>query len=107
MPRAGNQTVTIPSGSVASSNFSLRGAAVGLFIPSGTLTGGTVNYHVSADGTTFIGLRDSAGVLLAQTVSGTMAWAAPSALLAAPFGRLVSNAAEGGARSITLATRGE
>ncbi len=106
--RLGTQTVTIPSGSVNSSAIALRGMDGVLIVPAGTITGGTVSYQASPDGgTTWVTVRTAAGAALATTVSGTMAWPLPSELLGASQVRLVSNAAEGAARTFTVLTAGD
>ena len=109
MPRLGTQIVTIAQGTTVSSAINLRAATSALVVPAGTLTGGTVSYQASADGgSTWTAVRDAAGAVLATAVpaGSVVAWPLPEALLGASAVRLVSNAAEGAARTFSVLVAG-
>lgn len=99
-------TVTIANGATVSSAVNTIGRAVhGVSLPA-AFTGTAISFQTSADGTTYQGLYDAAGSLISVTVTQARNYAIPSSIEAWPYFKVVSNAAEGGARTIQIAMRG-
>lgn len=78
----------------------------GIMTP-GALTGTSLSFLVSVDGTTFNPLYDANGNLVSVSASaGRFIAFDPTLYAAVPYVQVVSNAAEAAARSITLVLRG-
>lgn len=103
MSRVGTRTVTIASGQTVSGAVSLGGASlVGIITPA-ALTGTTLTFQASADGTTYVPVYTTAGVAASVTVAASRYTAVPPTTIpGAPYLKVVSGSAEGADRTITL-----
>lgn len=100
------RTVTIANAGTVSDALELNQATLLGVITPAALTGTEMSFQVSADGTTYVALYDGSG--LAYSVYVGTSRAVPldgAAFMGWRFVKVVSNAAEGGARSITLVAR--
>ena len=80
-------------------------AMFGLVIPS-AFTGTSISFTVSADNSTFQTLYDSNGNEVTLAVAASRSFDLPSALASWPYWKVVSNASEGGARSLVVVAKG-
>ena len=103
-----NETVdvTIANGATVSSAATLYGSRlVGIITPS-ALTGVAFTFQASADGSTFTAVYDTNGAAISATVS-TDQWVVldPADFAGIPYLKVVSGAAEGAGRTISLVVR--
>lgn len=100
------RTATIASGATDSDGVLLGiGALCGIVTPA-AFTGVTLALHVSADGTTFAALYDTAGAAVSVTVAPSRhVYIDPVLTAGWPYVRVVSGTAEAAARSVTLLVR--
>lgn len=105
--RAGwSRTATIANAAQLSSAIENKyGAELGLVVPA-AFTGTAVTFEVSADGTTYQGLYDTAGNAVSVTVAQGRSYVLPSELLPWPYFKVKSGSAEGGARTLTVVIKG-
>lgn len=99
-------TATIASGQTVSGAVALPSATMsGLILPA-AFTGTSISFQVSVDGSAYVALYDSSNALETVTVTQARAYSLnPTVFAGWPYAKLVSNAAEGGSRAITVVTR--
>jgi hypothetical protein len=98
------QTATIANGATVSSALTAAGfISFGVALPA-AFTGVALTFQVSADGTTYQALNNDAGAV-SITVAQGKSYALPAGLTAFPYFKIVSGAAEGGARSLVVAMK--
>lgn len=88
------------SGAIAIGDY----AMLGFQLPA-AFTGVAMTFQVSADGATYVPLRDQSGALITITVAQGNAYPFPDEVGAWPYVKLVSGTAEGGARTILIAAK--
>lgn len=103
--KSSGSTITIANGATDSSSIALGSYAQCGFILPAAFTGTAVSFKVSLDNSTFTALYDSANALVSVTVTQGRAYAFPISTFPFLFIKLVSNGAEGAARSITIASK--
>jgi len=97
---------TIANGGTTSGVVDLQGRGLVAFILPAAFTGTAITFQVSADGTNFYDCYNSANSQMTCTVTQGRAYMLdPGDLVAVRFIKLVSNAAEGAERTITLIAR--
>lgn len=95
-------TVTIANGQAISSVVESAGYRFfGLAMP-GAFTSASISFSVSADGTNFNPLYDSANALVSVTVAINRNYALPTTLAGWPYFKIVAVGNEGGARSLVV-----
>ena len=100
------KTATISNGGTTSTAVYCADAAIfGVVIPS-AFTGTSIGFTVSADGTTFQTLYDNTGTIVALTVAASRSLDLPTALAGWHSFKIVSNGAEGAARTIVVTLKG-
>jgi len=92
----------IANGGTVSDAISFQPFAQGGFVLPAAFTGTAVSFQVSADGVTYVALYDATNTLVSIAVTQGRGYAFPIALFAFGFVKIVSNGAEGGARTIQL-----
>jgi len=105
--RSSVKTLTIANGGTTSTTLDARQFAMfGLAVPA-AFTGTAISFLVSnVSGGTFQALYDSLGVVVSMAVTQGRSYDLPSALAAWPFIQIVSNGAEGGARTLLVMGKG-
>jgi hypothetical protein len=100
MNRISNPVFTIPSGSSASNSHDLHGQLAGLYFPA-AMTGTTVTFEASYDGTNFFGVVKDDGTAYSVTVTTNsytaLTW---QYFLGLRYIRVKSGGTEGAARTI-------
>lgn len=109
MPIATSQavvTATIANGGTLSDAVDLGASTVcGLILPA-AFTGTGLSFQVSADGVTYVALYDSSNTAESMTVTQGRAYSVnPSVFAGWQYAKVVSNAAEGASRAVTLVVR--
>jgi hypothetical protein len=98
--------VVIASSGTVSTTATIKGGYAGAVILPGTLTGTALKFKVSADGTTFTDLYDTAGSQISYTVAASRIVALPKDTFGGfPFIQLVSGSAEAADRTLIIVVR--
>lgn len=100
-------TVTIASGQTVSGALELNQATLLALRTPATLTGTAFSFQVSDDGTTYVALNDpDTGAAISMIVAASKGYSIDAALFVGwRYVKVVSNAAEGADRTITLVSR--
>ena len=98
-------TATIAINTAESTAIDLQGYAQAGFVLPAAFTGASVSFKVSADGTTYGALYDSANALVSITVTQARAYDFPIAVFPFRFVTTLSASNEAAARSIQIASK--
>ena len=102
---AKSPAVTIANGATDSSVLTIDNYSFGLFTIPSAFTGATVSFLVSADGVTFVPLRNASNTLISYTVTPSNAYPFPDEVGAAFAVKIRSASAEGAARTIVVSVK--
>ena len=104
--RLANFTATIAISATVSDAIDLGGASLNAIVTPLALTGTTMTFQGSHDGTTYNAIYDTAGAAVTVTVAASrFIPLAPSDFSGVRYIKVVSGSAEAAARSITLVGR--
>ena|SRR3990167_3423606 len=99
----GHESATIANGATSSGAIPNAGWAIASVVTPSAFTGTAISFTVS-DGQngTFSALYDKTGTLVSVPTAASRATDLPAELMPHPWMKIVSNAAEGAARTLTL-----
>lgn len=101
-----NTTLTIGNGATVSDALDLTGLAVVALVFPASMTGTTMTFQGSVDGTNYLALYNTAGSALSITVqSSSIVLFSAYDLVGMKFIKLVSGSAETGSKNIGIVTR--
>lgn len=98
--------VTIAGSGTTSTAIDFQGRGLVALILPATFTGTGVSFQISPDGVTYYDCYNTANTLLSATVTQGRAYMfSPGDLVGIRYLKIVSNATEGGSRTLTLLSR--
>lgn len=97
-----DKSVVIADGGTVSGAVDLMGASLLAFTTPASLTGTAITFQASVDGTTYLPLRNAAGVVSVTVTSSQYYRVDPNDFRGVRFLKLVSGTTESGAKTIGL-----